>query len=76
MVVIAVKGIEANMPNTPGATKKDMVMAVITAACKVGESIPDPVISGIAALIDSVVGVFNKSGIFTHSTTKPVTQGS
>jgi hypothetical protein len=54
--------------SVPGANKKQAVLDIITVGAKGVEQIPESHIQGIAALIDSIVGAFNKSGIFSKST--------
>ena len=66
--------VEAVSASLPGATKKEIVMASVQAAAKVGESIPQPHIQLVSSLIDVLVGVFNASGLFQKAATpmKPV----
>lgn len=52
--------------HVPGATKKQMVLGAVTAAAQAGETISDPEISGISALIDHTVTTLNNSGVFGH----------
>ena len=63
-VAAAVQGIEATNAALPGQTKKQLVLTSIEAAAKVGESVPEPHVALISALIDTLVGVLNASGIF------------
>jgi hypothetical protein len=59
--------------NVPGANKKQVVLDIITAGAKGAEVIPNDTVAGIGAIIDTVVGAFNKSGIFNKTTTVPIT---
>jgi hypothetical protein len=66
-VTEAVQAIEATNAGLPGATKKQLVLASITAAAKVGETIPEPHVAIISALIDVIVGLLNTAGVFGKS---------
>ncbi len=50
----------------PGQTKKQIVLGAVTAAAKVGEDIPVPLVQGISALIDQTVATLNAAGVFGH----------
>lgn len=54
-----------NAIQAPGATKKQLVLDVITAGSQAAEKIPESHVSGIAALIDVIVGTLNRAGVFT-----------
>lgn len=69
-ILQAVVGIEAAVA-APGATKKAMVMSSLAIAAKAGESIPESHVAAVSALVDSVVGSLNASGVF--KTSKPAT---
>lgn len=71
-ILQAVLGIEAAV-NAPGATKKAMVMNSLAIAAKVGESIPEAHVAAVSALVDSVVGSLNASGVFSRKTSTQVT---
>lgn len=76
-ILAAVVNVE-NTVQASGSTKKAIVLSSIDAAAKVGEVVPNPMVAGISALVDQVVGVLNSSGIFTHSgstSTSPATSG-
>ena len=62
-VETAAKGLDVT-----GANKKQVVLDIITAGAKGAESIPNETVAGIGTVIDTVVGAFNKSGVFTKST--------
>ncbi len=63
----AVQDVEAVNASLPGATKKQLVMASVQAAAKVGEGIPEPHVALIAALIDIIVGTLNATGVFAKA---------
>lgn len=67
-ILKAVMGIEAAV-TAPGATKKAMVMNSLAIAAKVGESIPETHVAAVSAMVDSVVGSLNSSGVFKSSKT-------
>jgi hypothetical protein len=67
-VLQAVMAVEQSIGSHPGATKKAVVMGVVTAAAGVGESVSDPKVAAISGLIDTVVATLNKVGIFGKST--------
>jgi hypothetical protein len=71
-ILQAILGIEATV-NAPGATKKAMVMNSLAIAAKVGESIPESHVAAVSAMVDSVVGSLNSSGVFTHKTASSTT---
>jgi hypothetical protein len=66
--VVAVENASSGL-NVPGANKKQVVLDIITAGAKGVEQIPNETVAGIGTVIDTVVGAFNKSGIFTTKTT-------
>jgi hypothetical protein len=63
----AVQSVEASSSSLPGATKKQLVLAGVTAAAKVGESVPEAHVQLISALIDIAVSILNASGVFNHA---------
>ena len=65
-VLSGVQAVEASLVNTVGQAKKNVVLAAVTAAAGVGETVPEDHVKTISGLIDSVVGVLNTSGIFQH----------
>jgi hypothetical protein len=60
----AVQQIETSNSSLPGATKKQLVLASISAAVKVGESVPEAHVALISALIDAIVTALNAAGVF------------
>lgn len=66
-ILKAVMGIEAAV-TAPGATKKAMVMNSLAIAASVGETVPNAQVSAVSAMVDSVVGSLNSSGVFGHKT--------
>jgi hypothetical protein len=63
-VTTAVQAIETSNSGLPGATKKQLVLAAITTAAKVGEAVPEPHVAVISALIDTIVNLLNAAGVF------------
>lgn len=70
-VLGAVQGVETALAGATGATKKQAVLTAITAAGSVGEQVPEPHVALISKMIDTVVGMLNASGLFSHSTPAP-----
>lgn len=67
-VVQGVSAVESVMPTAPGADKKAVVLSAITAATKVGETVPEEHVQTISTLIDTVVAALNATGWFKKST--------
>ena len=65
VVISAVTSIEAAFKGTPGETKKQIALDIIKAGATAAEQIPEAHVQQVAGLIDTVVGVLNKSGLFT-----------
>ena len=63
----AITSVEATIKNASGASKKQVVMDVITAGAAVGEKIPEANVQQVSGLVDVVVGSLNKSGVFTST---------
>ena len=68
-VLAGVQAVEVALAGAAGASKKAVVLAVVGAAAKVGETVPEQHVQLIGSLIDAVVGALNTSGVF--KTTKP-----
>lgn len=66
-VLGAVQAVEESNASLPGATKKNIVMAAIVAAAKVGEQVPETHVQIISTLIDEMVATLNAAGIFKTS---------
>lgn len=66
-VLAGVQAVEVALAGQKGATKKAAVMAVVTAVAKAGSVVPEDHVKVISALIDSVVGTLNASGVFAKS---------
>jgi hypothetical protein len=62
----AMQSVEATNASLPGATKKQIVLASVQAAAKVGEQIPEAHVQLIATLIDLLAGIFNSTGLFAN----------
>jgi len=67
VVLQSVTSVESTIKNAPGASKKQVVMDIITTVAEAGEKIPETVVQQVSGLVDTVVGALNKSGIFTSS---------
>lgn len=67
-VLAGVVSVEQTIGASPGASKKQVVLDALAAAGAVGEQVPETHIKVISALINSVVGSLNVSGVFTHGT--------
>jgi hypothetical protein len=63
-VLAGVTAVEAALPGQSGLTKKSAVFAAIDAAAKVAGNVPEDHVAVVSNLIDSVVTVMNKSGVF------------
>jgi hypothetical protein len=70
VVLHVVTAVEATI-NAPGATKKQVVMAIITNAATAGEQISEAHVQAISTLVDLVVGTLKTAGVFTSSTPTP-----
>ena len=62
-----ITAVEASV-QAPGATKKQVVMGIITAGTQAAEKIPEAHVQQIAGLVDMVVGALNTAGVFGKST--------
>jgi hypothetical protein len=68
VVISAVKSVEDTVGSeVPGTAKKQIVLDVISAAAKAGETIPDADVAAISMLVDIVVGSLNATGVFKKS---------
>ena len=70
VVLQTVTSVEATLKSTPGASKKQVALDIITAAATAGEQLPEEHVQQISGLVDVVVGSLNKSGVFASSTAK------
>ena len=59
-VLTAVQGIQATNASLPGATKKEIVLASIQAAAKVGATVPESHVQIISSLVDLIAGILFK----------------
>jgi len=62
--VVAIEG----AVKAPGATKKQILLNVITAGAGIAQQIPQVDVQKVGTVIDAVVGALNKSGVFTKDT--------
>lgn len=60
----AVQAVEASSASLPNATKKQLVLAGLTAAAKVGEAVPEAHVALVSELIDIIVEVLKGAGVF------------
>lgn len=67
IIYTAAQEVEKAVPD--GATKKQIVIAVVLAIAHAGEQVSDTTIKTIAGLVDTVVGLLNTTGIFGKSAT-------
>ncbi len=71
IVMSTVAAVEQSV-NAPGQTKAAVALNTIQAGARaVGQTVPEPHVQMITALIDGVVEVFNKTGVFTKSMPEP-----
>ncbi len=65
VVMSTVVAVEQSI-NAPGTTKAQVALNTIQTASQIaGEVVPEEHVQTVAHLIDGVVGVFNKTGVFT-----------
>ena len=58
--------------NAPGSTKAQVALNTIQTVSQIaGEAVPEEHVQTVAHLINGVVDVFNKTGIFTKATQEP-----
>lgn len=67
-VLEGIMAVEKALAGSPGATKKAVVMAAISAGAQVGETVPQPVIEGVSKLVDGTVAALNASGLLGTTT--------
>jgi hypothetical protein len=63
-VLQGVQAVEGTLAGTKGADKKLVVLAAVTAAAHVGESVPEDHVKLVSGLIDNVVSLLNANGAF------------
>jgi hypothetical protein len=66
----AIIAVETSIKNAPGASKKEVVMDIITAGTDAATKIPDAHVQQISGLVDVIVGSLNKSGAFNQTPAK------
>ena len=69
VVLQTVTAVEGSIQNAPGVAKKQVAMDIITTIAGAGTQFPEQHVQQISSLVDSVVGAFNKSGVFTSKAT-------
>lgn len=60
--------LQTSLPGIPGTSKKEILLAVLQAGTAVGETVPEPHVQAISLMIDLLVSVFKKTGIFQPTT--------
>ena len=71
LVMGTVVAVEQNV-QAPGETKGQIALNTIQSVAQVaGEAIPEAHVQTIMGIINGVVDVFNKSGVFVHKATAP-----
>jgi len=66
VVLSTVKAVEDTV-QAPGATKKQVAIGIIRAGASAAEQFPESDVQTVGTLIDTVVSVFNQSGVFSKS---------
>ena len=65
VVMGTVAAVEQNV-HAPGSTKAQVALTTIQTAAQIaGQTVPEEHVQMISSLIDGVVDVFNKAGVFT-----------
>lgn len=67
VILQAIMAVEGAIGAGNGATKKQIVLAAIQAAAKVGETVDQKTVTMLSSLVDEIVGLLNASGIFGHA---------
>ena len=71
-VIAAVQAAEAS--GAAGATKKQAVIDAIIAGSRQAESVSNPNVAAIAAMVDLTVSIFNITGLFSRKPKAATTQ--
>ena len=66
-----VVAVEQTFTSMPGKDKKDVVLASIQNAAKIGEMTPNKNIDAISLAIDVMVQALNATGVFHHGVPQP-----
>jgi hypothetical protein len=56
----------AEQSRASGMAKQQAVVNAILAGARMGESVPNANVAGVAALVDLIVSVLNATGVFSH----------
>lgn len=81
LVNTGVQEVEQSLAGSPGATKKQVVLAAVLAATHAGEAVPIPTVQLVSGLIDMTVSTLKQTGVFggsapaTAPATAPVNAG-
>jgi hypothetical protein len=62
-----VASIEKTLKNAAGATKKAIAVEIISNLAGIAETTGNSVASGIATLVNTIVGILNETGLFVHA---------
>jgi hypothetical protein len=71
VVLTGIFAVEQVIGASNGQTKKQIVLSAVDAAAKAGEGAPNVEVASISALIDTLVGVLNASGLFAKPAAAP-----
>jgi hypothetical protein len=63
-----IASVEKTLKTAAGQTKKAVAVELIGNLAAVATASGNPVAAGIGDLVDTIVGVLNATGLFTHST--------
>jgi hypothetical protein len=65
--------IQSAMPTAPGTTKKQILLSALSAGAAIGETIPEPHVQAVSALIDAVVTALKTTSLFGFAPSVPAT---
>lgn len=63
-VLQSVVAVESTVGSLPGASKKELVLASVSTAAKIGQTVDESHVKAVSTLIDDVVASLNKTGVF------------
>lgn len=66
-IIAGIVAVEQIIASAPGQTKKQIVLTAIQAGVAVGQQIPETHVQAIGSVIDGIVGVLNKAGVFSSA---------
>lgn len=65
--------LQTSLPDAPGTSKKDILLAVLQAGSAVGETVPEPHVQAISLMIDLIVSILKKKKIGAFAQAAAVT---